>query len=143
MRVAESLTSSHEHTERIPAVPGAAGEALSRLDHRVRRESLAPEDAPPGFYLAAEGETETRLIPLAADVTRIGRGRDAEVRLDDTAVSRRHALIARRGQHCRVLDDRSANGTFVNGRRVTEAELHDGDVLLIGGTPLRYLEVTS
>jgi pSer/pThr/pTyr-binding forkhead associated (FHA) protein len=41
----------------------------------------------------------------------------------------------------RILDDRSSNGTFVNGRRVQQADLSSGDVLVIGRVVLRYLEV--
>ena len=38
-------------------------------------------------------------------------------------------------------DDRSANGTYVNGRRVTDAELSDGDVIVLGRVVLSYLEI--
>jgi pSer/pThr/pTyr-binding forkhead associated (FHA) protein len=41
----------------------------------------------------------------------------------------------------RVLDDRSSNGTFVNGRRVEQAPLANGDELMLGRVVLRYLEV--
>jgi len=39
-----------------------------------------------------------------------------------------------------VIDDRGLNGTWVNGHRVSEAELHDGDVIVVGQTVLRYIE---
>jgi pSer/pThr/pTyr-binding forkhead associated (FHA) protein len=39
-----------------------------------------------------------------------------------------------------VLDDRSANGTYVNGRRVAEEALADGDVIALGGVVLTYRE---
>jgi pSer/pThr/pTyr-binding forkhead associated (FHA) protein len=41
----------------------------------------------------------------------------------------------------RILDDRSSNGTFVNGRRVQQSDLADGDVIVIGRVVLRYLEL--
>jgi pSer/pThr/pTyr-binding forkhead associated (FHA) protein len=40
----------------------------------------------------------------------------------------------------RILDDRSANGTRVNGECVTGAELEDGDVILVGEVVLTYRE---
>jgi predicted component of type VI protein secretion system len=43
----------------------------------------------------------------------------------------------------RLLDDRSSNGTFVNGRQVAEVELHDGDVIRVGPVELRYLELSA
>ena len=62
----------------------------------------------------------------------IGRSFTAGLRIDDHSVSRRHAIFVRRGGRTKVLDDRSLNGTFVNGRRVEEAELRDGDVVVLG-----------
>ena len=58
-------------------------------------------------------------------------------------VSRRHAIVHQRAGERRILDDRSANGTFVNGRRVTEAELRDGDVVVLGRVVLTYRDVPS
>ncbi len=60
--------------------------------------------------------------------------------LDDASVSRRHALITRRGERTVILDDRSRNGVHVNGVRVTEADLHDGDTIVCGHVTLRFLE---
>jgi pSer/pThr/pTyr-binding forkhead associated (FHA) protein len=115
-----------------PVAPTRELDALPRLDARTRRRSLAVETAPPGRYLLVEDGAERRLLPLAAQTTSIGRGVSADVIVSDHTVSRRHALIVRRGSATRVLDDRSTNGTWVNGRRVTEADLADGDVIVLG-----------
>jgi pSer/pThr/pTyr-binding forkhead associated (FHA) protein len=56
-------------------------------------------------------------------------------------VSRRHALVTLRGARTVVLDDRSLNGVQVNGTRVSEAPLADGDLVALGRVLLRYLEV--
>jgi len=72
---------------------------------------------------------------------RIGRGLSAELHLDDASVSRRHAILVPRPTGARILDDRSSNGTFVNGRRVQQADLQNGDVIVIGRVVLRYLEL--
>ena len=58
----------------------------------------------------------------------IGRSPAADIVLDDASVSRRHALITRRGEQTVILDDRSRNGVHVNGKRVSEATLTDGDI---------------
>jgi pSer/pThr/pTyr-binding forkhead associated (FHA) protein len=63
--------------------------------------------------------------------------------LDDQSVSRRHAIVHQRAASVRILDDRSANGTFVNGRRVTEADLRDGDVVVLGRVVLTYRDVVA
>ena len=73
----------------------------------------------------------------------IGRSPASDILLDDPSVSRRHAVLAHRGGRAVLLDDRSLNGIFVNGERVTEAPLKDGDWVGIGRVSLRYVEVTG
>lgn len=116
-------------------------DSFSLLDHRTRARSVSEPLAPPGRYLGVEDGDEVRLIPLEQSITHIGRGLSADVRIEDSHVSRRHAIVAHRGDGVRVLDDRSSNGTFVHGRRVTVAHLTDGDVLRVGRVAFRYLEV--
>ncbi|HWF35962.1 MAG TPA: FHA domain-containing protein [Solirubrobacteraceae bacterium] len=117
-------------------------DALPLIDHRTRRRAMPTEVAAPGRYLALTDGDETLLVELEREVTHIGRGFTADLRIEDHHVSRRHAILVQRGARVRVLDDRSANGTFVNGRRIVESELRDGDVVLIGPVALRYVEVT-
>lgn len=59
---------------------------------------------------------------------------------DVAIVSRRHAKIVREGNRFKLIDQ-SANGTFVNGKRVKEAYLKDGDVLIFaeGGPKVSFL----
>jgi diguanylate cyclase (GGDEF)-like protein len=66
-----------------------------------------------------------------------GRGMDANVRLLDDGVSRRHARITTHAGRAIIEDLRSANGTWVNGAETNEkAPLRDGDKVQIGGTTL-------
>ena len=74
--------------------------------------------------------------------TRIGRSLTADIRLDDPTVSRRHALVCCQEDRVRVLDDRSLNGTFVNGERVEWDDLADGDELIVGRYRLYYVDTT-
>jgi pSer/pThr/pTyr-binding forkhead associated (FHA) protein len=112
------------------------------LDHRTREALISHVGAPAGRYLSLEHNGETTLIALERPITHVGRGLVADVRLEDSQVSRRHAILAVRGDGARVLDDRSYNGTFVNGRRVTVQHLTDGDVLRFGRAVFRYTEIT-
>jgi pSer/pThr/pTyr-binding forkhead associated (FHA) protein len=116
-------------------------DSFALLDHRTRERALSPAAAAPGRYLSFEHDGQTLLIALERPITHIGRGLVADVRLEDSHVSRRHAILAVRGEGARVLDDRSSNGTFVNGRAVTVAELSDGDVLRVGRAVFRYTEI--
>ena len=60
------------------------------------------------------------------------------MRLEDQSVSRRPAIIVERDGEAYLLDDRSANGTFVNGVRVTDVQLHDRDVIQLGRVALVF-----
>jgi pSer/pThr/pTyr-binding forkhead associated (FHA) protein len=117
---------------------------LPRVPERSRRRATATlKQLAPGRYLAIEDAGEVILLPLAAEVTRLGRSPGADVVLDDRSVSRRHALVAIRADAAVILDDRSLNGVHVNGVRVAEARLRDGDTIAIGRVMLRYLEVAA
>ena len=72
-------------------------------------------------------------IELTREETRIGRAADLnDVLLDDAQVSRHHALIKRSSDSFNLIDPGSANGTFINGQRITEHLLKDGDSFSIG-----------
>jgi len=76
------------------------------------------------------GETSVRHV-VASRLT-VGRLPDNDVVLDDLLVSRRHAELHRTGPSWRIVDLNSGNGTFVNGTRVTTADIGPRDVIGIG-----------
>jgi pSer/pThr/pTyr-binding forkhead associated (FHA) protein len=116
-------------------------DALPFLAYRDRHHTVPTAGPAPGRYLALTDGAEHVLLPLLEDVTQLGRGFGRGVMLDDQSVSRRHAVIAVDGDAVRLLDDRSANGTYVNGRRIDAVLLRDGDVLMLGRVVLTYREV--
>jgi pSer/pThr/pTyr-binding forkhead associated (FHA) protein len=116
-------------------------DAIACLDESVRRKAISERPSGPGRFLEVQGPGETLLIPLGSGVMHIGRGLSADLHLDEKSVSRRHAMLVERPSGARLLDDRSSNGTFVNGRRIVQADLHNGDVIVLGRVVLRYLEV--
>jgi pSer/pThr/pTyr-binding forkhead associated (FHA) protein len=68
----------------------------------------------------------------------IGRRDECDLSLDNPSISQVHAVIFRRaGQHF-VRDLNSRTGTFINGQRVREAKLDDGDEVRLGATALHY-----
>jgi pSer/pThr/pTyr-binding forkhead associated (FHA) protein len=111
------------------------------LVERELHRAVPIEPVEPGRYIEIQGPEQTLLIPLTDDVMHVGRGLAADLRLDDNSVSRRHAILVPRSSGTRILDDRSANGTLVNGRRVQQADLRDGDVIVLGRVVLRFLEL--
>jgi pSer/pThr/pTyr-binding forkhead associated (FHA) protein len=124
--------------------PTEATRSLPRVPDRDRRRASATVRRPaPGRYVAIEDGDELVFLPLTGDVTHLGRSPGADIVLDDASVSRRHAVITRRGDETVVLDNRSLNGVRVNGARVTGAILQDGDTIALGRMQLRYVEVTA
>jgi pSer/pThr/pTyr-binding forkhead associated (FHA) protein len=111
------------------------------LDERVRSQAASIDPQVPGAYVEVQGSDRSLLIPLGDDAIHIGRGLHAELRLDEKSVSRRHAILVPGPDGARILDDRSSNGTFVNGQRIPQADLRSGDVIVLGRVTLRYLEV--
>jgi EAL domain-containing protein (putative c-di-GMP-specific phosphodiesterase class I) len=67
--------------------------------------------------------------PVLSFPFRIGRNDTADLHIDSNQVSREHAVITRHGKKFHVQDLGSTNGTFINGERIEEAILADGDVL--------------
>ena len=97
----------------------------------------------PGKYLAFADGDEQQVVPVQREWTRIGRSLAADVRFDDATVSRRHALIVHQADGTRVLDDRSLNGVYVNGRRVEWSPLKDGDQIVVGRHTLFFLDTAT
>jgi pSer/pThr/pTyr-binding forkhead associated (FHA) protein len=109
---------------------------MPSIAHRVVRPA-------PGRYLALAEGAEVVFFAMEGQVTRVGRSRSADLFLDDTTVSRSHALFVRRGDAVHVLDDHSLNGVWVNGVRVADAELTDGDDVVLGRVSLRFVDVRA
>jgi FHA domain len=83
-------------------------------------------------------EDSGEVIALGGEVTTIGRGQGADIRLEDPSVSRLHAELVRRGPYVYVVDlGLSRNGTRVNGRPVARRVLDEGDVLSFGAARCR------
>jgi hypothetical protein len=115
--------------------------SFALLDHRTRGRAVARRFASRGPHLSFDDGEDTWLIPLEDNVTHIGRSLSSEVRIEDSRVSRSHAIIVRHGRYARVLDNRSSNGTHLNRRRVVATNLTDGDLIAVGPVVMRYIEI--
>jgi uncharacterized RDD family membrane protein YckC len=81
-----------------------------------------------------------REISLARTLVSIGRDPGNDVVLADAMVSRRHAVIEFRGSQYFLRDCNSSNGSLVNGDRVSERNLRDGDLVAIGAARMLFRE---
>ncbi|GAB4293597.1 MAG: hypothetical protein Kow0090_08000 [Myxococcota bacterium] len=77
-------------------------------------------------------------ITIEKEVFEIGRGTANDYVLHDLAVSRKHVKFVSQGETYQLVDMGSGNGSKVNGVRVQEIVLHDGDEIAIGNTVMRF-----
>ncbi|HEY2943372.1 MAG TPA: FHA domain-containing protein [Vicinamibacteria bacterium] len=71
-------------------------------------------------------------VELSKDQTLVGRDPACDIVVSDGSVSRKHALLERRSAGWFVVDQGSANGTFLDSQRVAESPLHNGQELRFG-----------
>jgi FHA domain-containing protein/uncharacterized protein DUF4864 len=74
-------------------------------------------------------------IDVSSDSALVGRDPTCDVVVSDGSVSRKHARLERRGEEWAVVDQGSANGTFVDSQRVVESALRSGQELRFGAIP--------
>ncbi len=84
------------------------------------------------------GVLEGKTFDLAEERITIGRGLDNMIRLEDGTISHHHAMLIQDGQEFTLRDLNSTNGTRVNGLRIVETKLHNGDSLRFGSVEIRY-----
>ena len=101
---------------------------VEAIRHRWRRFSQ-PAQAQLSIHLPGQ---PPRLLALHDGVYSIGRDSDCQICIDHQAVSRRHALLERRGGHWLLVDQGSTNGLWWQGRRIQQLLLRDGDALRFG-----------
>jgi hypothetical protein len=124
----------------VNAPEGAPG--IPAADH-PQPQGSSPRPAPPGALplrprlIVAVGNEESAYF-LSHPVTVIGRAAEADLRLDDSGVSRRHAELRYADGKVELIDLGSTNGVTVNGKPVGHALLHDGDRLDVASTTLIF-----
>jgi ABC-type multidrug transport system ATPase subunit len=87
---------------------------------------------------SSDGLRPGRAPDVPAGGVKIGRATDNDIVVPDVLASRHHATLVPNASGAQIVDNRSINGTFVNGQRVDSAVLHDGDVVTIGNIDLVY-----
>jgi MoxR-like ATPase len=88
--------------------------------------------------IVRKGGKVGQIYPLAREIVTLGRDEKCAVRLDAEGVSRNHAQLIREGADWLVTDLMSTNGTLVNGEKVEQRKLGDGDTVKIGDVELVF-----
>lgn len=77
--------------------------------------------------------------PIDKEMLSIGRARDNDIVIENLSVSRNHTKIKAVGGEFSVLDMNSANGTLLNGVRITKADLANDDMITIGKHTIQFV----
>ena len=117
--------------------------AISATDQTmVGRPNVQTGASHPCLVLVSATRPETigKALRLDRDEVRIGRGLEANFRIDDPGISRLHVHLSKDAEgRWTARDLGSTNGTWLNGHRIDTAELAPGDRLQLGGvTTLRF-----
>jgi hypothetical protein len=118
--------------EQVAAMSAAAAKAAAAGESDDRTFMLPAA----GLVVGSDGPAPTE-YRLAA-MNYLGRADDSHVVIARPGVSRKHALIMAGIGGFNIKDLESQNGTFVNGQRITEQPLKDGDQIVIGDTKILY-----
>ena len=114
------------------AVGRAGGVDVTLLLELEGDRPLDPDDVQ---RVEAHLQNRGKVVKEASDALRFGtyrRGRD--ILLDDDNVSRMHAMFFFDEEGPSIVDLRSTNGTFVNGKKTSDSDLDEGDIVNIGKT---------
>jgi pSer/pThr/pTyr-binding forkhead associated (FHA) protein len=101
-------------------------------EFKARRPKASRDPAARPCLQILGGAEVGKLIVLEVGTAVIGRGASAKIRLDDNGVSREHAKVIVSEDVVNLVDNRSTNGTYLNGAPVDAGILRDGDRIHIG-----------
>lgn len=137
-------------TERMPAASPSGRYPAHQSGPHIYRAPPAQFQPPPGAGRPGEAAGRTSMMKIlrpgrgAPDVPpgaiKIGRADDNDIVIPEVLASRHHATLVPAQGGTEIRDNRSINGTFVNGNRVDSAMLHDGDVVTIGNIDLIFAD---
>jgi transcriptional regulator with GAF, ATPase, and Fis domain len=89
-------------------------------------------------YVTVKEMGSERSQPLTEAEILIGRSRQNHIKLVTEQASRQHCRLLKTERSYRLIDGGSSNGTYVNGQRVTEKDLVEGDAISVGSAVVVY-----
>jgi len=84
------------------------------------------------------GQLEGKVFDLMEERVTIGRGLDNLIRMEDSTMSHHHAMFVLETDGYKLRDLNSTNGTRVNGMRIAEMKLNNGDQVRMGSVEMRF-----
>jgi hypothetical protein len=156
VRAAESPAVGEDSTVWLPDLPAPIpfpqrGSESSRPAVAAAASALAVAAVPPlpaieddaapaggGAALVSESDGGRSVNYQLSALTYIGRAEDNQIRILDPGISRRHVLITSTPDGYTIRDLKSQNGTYLNGERINETTLVDGDRITLGDVTLIF-----
>ncbi|QHY96841.1 FHA domain-containing protein FhaA [Streptomyces sp. S4.7] len=120
-----------------PPMPPSPPPGAGRPGQAAQPPSTPPPGAMPGTQVRRWIEINGNRHQISRPTLVLGRSTDADVRIDDPGVSRRHCEI-RTGTPSTIQDLGSTNGIVVDGQHTTRATLRDGSRIVVGQTTIVY-----
>ncbi|MET9555499.1 DUF3662 and FHA domain-containing protein [Streptomyces sp. NPDC006645] len=120
-----------------PPMPPSPPPGAGRPGQAAQPPSTPPPGAMPGAQVRRWIEINGNRHQISRPTLVLGRSTDADVRIDDPGVSRRHCEI-RTGTPSTIQDLGSTNGIVVDGQHTTRATLRDGSRIVVGQTTIVY-----
>lgn len=122
----------------MPAITIPANSSADRPLKQDDLDTIAKLLPGTALLISTRGAVSGSRYLLDEDVVSVGRDSRADIMLDDSTVSRAHAVFRRNGNVFSIADAGSLNGTYVNRNRVDEAVLNNGDEIMIGKYRLMF-----
>ena len=106
------------------------------LNRKIDTEDL-DHSIPENAFLVIRG---TKSVPLNQGIIKIGRHHDNTIVIDDPRISRHHVELRAIKGHFDIFDLDSTGGTYINGRRTSQAILYHGDRISLAGVEILFTQ---
>ena len=127
------------HSLQLTVEKDATGSLSSDVAREAVSNVIEPGEAP--RLVCIDGPDQGKEFVLTGRDVSIGRGSENDVAINDNAMSRVHCRILVSNDAVIVTDQRSANGTIVNGRKIDRATITSGSTIKLGGSLFRFIEM--
>lgn len=107
------------------------------VDTNMFKQVRESQQTVQAYLIVLSGPEVGKMHKLESPQMTLGRAQENEMRINDVGISRRHARLVREGEGVYIEDMESANGTFLNGDRLSRRlQLRDGDKITLGSTTI-------
>ena len=138
----EEQVQSFCETQRTVIMNRAPEDIKNRLDvlrNVLKNNPMPSSDFP---HLWVKQKEESYWFVLKATIT-IGANAKNDLQLTDEYISEQHCEMKTKDQNWHILDSKSTNGVFVNGKRIARQKLKDGDIIQLGDTSLIFFSASE